>query len=454
MKRLLLGYFRRWWWVLALVAVFEFRFGWSIANWPEVDFEFRGMMLSMWASAILLSFDIRRGVIRAVAPLPLTGRQIGRSWWIATVPLPAIELAALLFLGAGTFCYLHPDKAFPAGRLAWASILNLLWLGMAFTAIISAVPGSYHIPRTFAYNGLFSLLSAVMFIPGMMFFQDASKRPLKFAILLGVGGMLTIVSWLRAEGFSLGRALPFIPVRSGSHLTPLQPAASSADHRPAQGYGGIAFLIRTSFVRVFLLVGAMMAVTKLLQQWSGLKISPDFAVRMFAGTWSFMACGVIIVIQLLPVLRQLRFLRTLPTSATRLAAVLFSIVFLPLIALGALVAVCAGLVVGPSAALTVVNSYTFILAPASLCVFFAVWRSDSIQAYVLLLVTIFGLQQVQLRLQTFLHYPELPFSLCGPIAAVCVLVAFLLTRHALRRCSHTYRVQVPPLGSHPAVMSS
>ena len=167
-----------------------------------------------------------------------------------------------------------------------------------------------------------------------------------------------------------------------------------------------------------------------------------------------MACGFVIVFEFLPALRQLRFLRTLPTSATRLAAVMISIVILPLIALGALVAVGAGMAVGPSAALTVVNSYTFILAPASLCVFFAVWRGDSLLAYALLLVTMFGLQQVQLRLQNLLHYPELPFSLCGPIAAGCILVAFLLTRHALMRSSHSYRVQVPPLGSHPQLMSS
>ena len=136
MKRLILDHFRRWWWVLALVAVLEFGLGWFIASRPEDNFEFWGLMLAMWTGAILLSFDLRRGVVRAVAPLPLTARQIGRSWWLATVAIPAIALAALLFSGAGTFYHFHPDQAFPADRLALASLFNLVWLGTVFTCYL------------------------------------------------------------------------------------------------------------------------------------------------------------------------------------------------------------------------------------------------------------------------------------------------------------------------------
>ncbi|MEI7935110.1 MAG: hypothetical protein WCK27_00330 [Verrucomicrobiota bacterium] len=447
MKRVMLDYFRRWWWVLALVGVFEFRFGRFIADRPEDNFEFWGMMLAMWPGAILLSYDLRRGVVRAIAPLPLTARQIGRGWWIATVPFPAIALAVLLFAGAGTFSYVHPTKVFPAGRLAWASIYNLMWLGTGFIAIFGAMRRSSRNSRHSASTALFSLLSTIMFIPGMMFFQDASKHPLKCALLLGIGGLLTVVSWFWAEQFNLGGAGPFNADRAGIRLTSLPSTAPSTPHRPPKGYGGMRFLIGTSFVRIFLLVTAMIALMALVQQWQGQAMPPHMAITMFAGMGSFMSCGLIIVLQFLPVLRQLRFLRTLPTSATRLAAVLLSIVILPLIALGALVAIGAGLAFGASAALTVLNSYTFILAPASLCVFFAVWRGDSMQAYALLLVTMFGLQQVQLRLQTFLHYLELPFSLCGSMVAICVLLAFLLTRRALRRSSHTYRVQANPFGN-------
>jgi hypothetical protein len=286
-----------------------------------------------------------------------------------------------------------------------------------------------------------------MILGGMMYFQDASKHSFKCALFLGVGGLLTIVSWFRAEQFSLGGAVPFNPGRAGTRLTPLPSTAPSSPHRPPQGYGGIWFLISTSFVRIFLWVAAMIALMALLQPWHGPAILPNWPIVMSAAMWSFMSCGFIIVFQFLPVLRQLRFLRTLPTSATRLAAVMLSIVILPLIALGALAAGGAGLALGTPAGLTVLKSFTFILAPASLCVFFAVWRGDGIQTYVLLAITLFGLQQVQLRLQTAFHYLELPFSLCGSIAAISILLAFVLTRCALMRSSRTYRVQANPFGN-------
>jgi hypothetical protein len=446
-KRLILDYFRRWAWVLALGGILEFRFGWSIANRPEDNFEFWGLLLALWTGANLLSLDLRRGVVRAVAPLPLTARQIGRSWWLATVAIPAIALAALLFLGAGTYCHLHPNKVFPADRLAWASIFNLMWLGTTFTSIFSATRGSSRNWRDFASTSVLSLLSGVMILGGMIFFQDASKHPFKCALLLGIGGLLTFVSWCRAEQFSLGRAEPFNPGRPGIRLTPLPSTNGNTYHRPPEGYGGMRFLISTSFVRIFLWVAAMIALVALLQQWQGQAMPRYAAISTFAAMGSFMSCGFIIVFQFLPVLRQLRYLRTLPTSATRLAAVMLSIVILPLIALGALVAGGAWLALGTPAGLTVLKSFTFILAPGSLCVFFAVWRGDGIQTYVLLAITLFGLQQVQLRLQMAFHYLELPFSVCGPIAAVCVVLAFLLTRCALMRSSHTYRVQANPFGN-------
>ena len=447
MKRLMLDYFRRWAWVLALGGLLEFGLGWFIANRPEENFEFWGLMLALWTGANLLSFDLRRGIVRAVAPLPLTARQIGRSWWLATVAIPAIALAALLFAGAGTFYHFHPSKVFPAGRLALASIIYLLWLGVISCGTFSAKRGSYGSWRKFASTGVFSLLSGAMILGGMMYFQDASKHSFKCALLLGVGGLLTVVSWLRAEQFSLGRAEPFNPGRAGIRLTPLPSTNPSTYHRPSEGYGGIPFLISTSFVRMLSWVAAMIALIALLQHWQDRAMPRYVAISSFAEMGSFMSCGFIIVFQFLPVLLQLRYLRTLPTSATRLAAVMISIVILPLIALGALAAGGAGLALGTPAGLTVLKSYTFILAPASLCVFFAVWRGDGMQAYALLAFTLFGFQQVQLRLEMVFHNLELSVSLCGSIAAIGVLLAFVLTRFALMRSSHAYRVRANPFGN-------
>ena len=51
MNRLILDYFRRWWWMLALGAVYAFGLGWFINVIAEVPFEFLVLFLAMWAGA-------------------------------------------------------------------------------------------------------------------------------------------------------------------------------------------------------------------------------------------------------------------------------------------------------------------------------------------------------------------------------------------------------------------
>ncbi len=150
---------------------------------------------------------------------------------------------------------------------------------------------------------------------------------------------------------------------------------------------------------------------------------------------------VIIFFFLSPVVRQLRWLRTLPISATKLAAALFALTSLPFLVLGGLVAESAALACGTPLALQIAENYALILAPASVCILFAIRFGVGIPAYLVLLVTMAGSQMVP-------HRP-IPFSLAGPAAAGCVLLAFLLTRHALRHSSRTYRVQASVFNKDP-----
>ncbi len=440
MKRVILDFFRRWWWALAVIAVFQFRVGWSIANRPDDAFEFWVFLVAIWSGAMLLNLDLKRGIVRTVATLPLTARQIGRSWWLACIPIPALALGAILFSGAGAFHFFHPDTVFPARRLVLASLFVLPWLGTTFASIYGmtyeAIVGSH---RERASLMFFSLLSMAMLFGGMLTLQDSTKQPVKFAVYLGAGALLIVAGWVRAEGFVLGRASFRLPA--------LRPQNPRGPCRAPDGYGGMRFLISTTFVRAFLLITALVGLMALLMPWNGVKLPRELALAMFAGIGSMMSCGFIIVFQLLPVLRQLRFLRTLPISATRLTAALIAMMILPLITLGALVAGVAWLAMGIPAALTILNNYLFYLAPAALCVFFGVWRGDGLPTYALLVVTLFGGQQVQLRLQTFFQLRELPADLTVPIAATGILLAFLLARRALQNSSRACRIKATPLGN-------
>ena len=456
MKKLILDHFRRWWWVLALGAAYALVLGWSVAipadsgelwhgkknfllAWLKVQsymFAFQVFMLASWTGAILLLFDLQRGITRAVTVLPLTARQIGRSWWLATVTIPAVALAALFSLGAGTFCFFHPDKVFPAARLAMASLFTLLWLGMGFTIysnqFISKQGGNW---RQGIYNFFITALALWMMF-GFGLSTNAPKNPVKLAIFLGAGTLLTIVGWFRAGQFS-----PPWPKqagvlrRPGLWLTPLSPGISPVP----DGRGGIPFLISAHFFKTFLICVSVAAWMLLVLTWQGAIKSWQEAFETIGGMGAVF--WVVIFLSVSPVVRQMRWLRTLPISATELATALFAIASLPFLALGVLVAGIAALAGGTPLAIEIVENFALILAPASVCIFFAVRLGIGIPAYLMLLVTMAGSQMVP-------HRP-IPFSLGGPLAAGCVLLAFLLTRRALRRSSRTYRIQANVFNKDP-----
>jgi hypothetical protein len=449
MTRLMLDYFRRWWWVLALAGLFELWVGSLIANRPQDPFEFWVLLGSLWAGANLLSFDFKRGALRPVAGLPLTGRQVGRAWWVATVPLPAIGLAALLFLGAGTFCQFHPHKSLPTTQLALGSLFSLVWLGNAFPMIFGVTRGWLGNRWQMGSNFLISILGFLMLFGSMLLAQGAAKSPFKCALLLGVGGFMTLVGWVDADRLDIGRGVQFyrgrpeLPTmgRQRFQLTPLELKSIPNQPLSEAGAGGMPFFIFSRAMRICLLIGAMSGLGALLLIWLGSPMPGHGGVVVFAGTWSLMSCGVVMVFQLIPALRQLRLLRTLPISLIALAGAIIATMLLPLVALGAASAAVAGVALGTPAALTFLTSYTFEMAPASLATFLAVWLGDGKLCYAVLIAVLFGSQQVQLRLQAYLHVMELPLSLAAAIAAGCVLLALLLTPWALRSSRHAYRTR-------------
>jgi hypothetical protein len=446
MKRLILDHYRRWAWVLALCAALEFLLGLYIAWNPKIIFEFWAFLLAIWAGATLLGFDLKRGALRTVATLPLTGRQIGRGWWLASVPIPSVVLTALLFSGAAAFCCLNPDRPFPTERLCMASLFTLAWLGMDFALAFNATRGQGGSYREFYCNGLISLLTMLMFFGSMALCNGASDSPLKSALILGGGGLLTLLGWFRAEQFDLrfaglylGRIEP--PKVGGKFLTPLARKIPDAHYRVPSGCGGVPFLLRTTFVRTFLTIAAMVLLMTMLLRWQNQTVSKDFEITfLFMG--SFMSCWVIVFSLFTPFLQQLRFFRTLPISAARLAFTMLAIALLPFIAVGAAVTGFVDLSQAPDEAIIALGSYTFVLAPTALSVFFLIWRGSGRQGYALVILTLLCFLVVYaVAGQTYLANGTNALRLAVPIAAAAISLAFILTRWVFRHSSAPYRVQ-------------
>lgn len=440
MNRLTLDYFRRWWWIMALGGALVFRLGWTIARRPDDPFEFWLFMITLWVGGILLGFDLKHGIARAVLALPLTARQIGRAWWLATIAMPAVGLGVCLFSGAEAFHRFHPNSVLPISRLWMASLFVLPWLATSFTSIYGINNDMiFGTRRERLAISFFAWLAIVTLFGGMLTLQDSSRSPVKFTAYQIAGLVMIVAGWVRAEKFVVGRA--------SFRFSKIRYRNPSGQFRAPAGSGGIVYLVSTSFMRIFLYVAAMVGLMGLLMFWRRSPLPANLNLLMFAAMGSLMSCGVIIIGQVIPVLRQLRLMRAMPVSANSLAAAMIAIAISPLIAVGALVSFAAWLALGSQPAVTVLTSYTFVLAPAALCVFFVARLGGGVAGYISLAVIIFGFQQVQLRLQMFLHLRELPIGVAASVATVCILLAFFLTRQTLRRSSHAYLMQTLPFGN-------
>jgi hypothetical protein len=275
---------------------------------------------------------------------------------------------------------------------------------------------------------------------------------------------MTLVGWWRAERFEPGRAWLYLgrvghpdlgrlgptgSSRPAGQLTPLELKTLPGNYRVPSGYGGPTFLLTFSALRSFTLIAALLGMMMLISLGQHPVSPEDLALRVLIQTGSYLACCFILIFQLLPVLRQLRLLRTLPISTARLAGILIVLLVLPLAALGTLASLVAWSVLGSSAAIVFLKSYAFILAPGSLCVFFALWRGEGALSYVLMLATLYGFLRVHGWLVISLHSIDIPALIIGAIAVTGVVVSYLLAWWTLGHSSHAYRLRTNIAGSFP-----
>jgi hypothetical protein len=453
MKNLLLDHCRRWWWVFTLGGAYATILGWSLATpdfanefWQgkhsflEQFFKIQSSMLLMQSSclavftgAMLLLYDLQRGLVRAVAVLPLTGRQLGRSWWLATVAAPAVWQIALLSLGAEAFYLFHPGTTFPVARLLLADLLIFLWFGTAF--VIYFVNQATQGIRWQKLCNFLATVTIIWMMFGFALSLHAQKSSAKWGLFLGLGLMMTIFGWWRAGQFIPGQTKPAIRARARAHslLTPLSLKYSA---EAVAGSGGIPLLASVTSYRAFWFCLYAAVAMPLAFAWQGQIKSWPAAIEFVAGFVA--AYWVLCFFTFTPALRQLRYLRTLPLSASRLALVLIVLALLPLLALGALTAGIAWLSTDTPTTLLVLKNFLFVLAPASLCLAVAVWRGTGVQNYAVLILMLIGFQVMNFR--------NLSLGLVGVISAICILVAFLFARLALRRSRHAYLPPATPFG--------
>ena len=323
MKNVILDHCRRWWWVFLLGGAYAVILGWSLATpdfatgyWQgkhsflEQFFKIQSSMLLMQSSslavftgAMLLLYDLQRGLVRAVAVLPLTGRQLGRSWWLATVAAPAAWQIAWLSIGAGAFYLFHPGTTFPTVRLLLADLLIFLWFGTAF--VIYFVNQATQEIRWGKLCNFLATVAIIWMMFGFALSLNAQKSPVKWALFLGLGLLMTFFGWWRAGQFIPGQTKTANRPRARAHtlLSPLPLKSLPGTHSEVGGNGGLALLFSVTFYRAFLFCLYAAVALPLALAWQGQLDSWSAAIELVAGLVA--AYWVLSFFTLTPALRQL-----------------------------------------------------------------------------------------------------------------------------------------------------
>ena len=454
MKKLILDHFRRWWLVLTAILIAYFIF--QAANISENNsqtsddsgiasvhrtintvhntFIFQAIM---WLG-FLLVWDFQRGLPRVLTSLPVTAKQIGRAWWLASVAFPAIALgitgllAILIFPGGGSMTTLLENCL-----MSWS--LAALYLGAAFGALTFAkmtIADTFTDKiRNFFSNSIFALT-----ILGGFFLQLENPAMATTALIFAAYATLSVLGWFRAEQMVLQRANYRLVAKSSNKKLPL--------HKTPQGFGGLPYLVQRIFIQSTLIGLAMMTFMTLFMAFLFQGQNRVQAVISMIQGGSTPYVFFILIFAIVPITFQLRFLRTMPVSSSALAATLVSLPVLSIIAVGAIVTTIGGLSLGETIILPTANNFLIFGAKAAIIVPLVVWRGLDVVTYGFIFLMIISDSFIKLGVTILFHLgsntPANPWWISLIIFLLLITVSFALTQRLLVKSSSAYRVRTMP----------
>ncbi|MGA2245717.1 MAG: hypothetical protein ABSH48_12015 [Verrucomicrobiota bacterium] len=435
----MLDYLRRKAWIFLFGAVLELALGWfgGCVGGKTHDLWMFQFQIGIFMGVLLLSFDLQRGLARAVAALPLTAGQIGRAWWLVSVAIPSVAFSALLWAGAGLFRLFHPAASVDAANLVLAGAFLFTLMGSTLTLVFVMSHGPYAAGWRRFLRGALGAVLGVAVGGGFLFINSASQNYTRLACFLAVGLGFTVAGWFLAGRFVTSRA----SFRLGTQSLSLKTGAMRGPVRQPDGYGGIPLLITTTIVRSFLVGMAMIVIMPVVFMMQGGGATAWWEVFKFFPAMGIFSFWFVIIFSVAPTLMQLRFLRTLPISATSLAAALIAILILPLLALQAVTAGIAGLSSGAPAAFAIADNFLLTLPAVALSVVLFALLGMGLPTYVLMF-GVMTISQVGLAWwQAGLHRSEAPSGLCAVASGLLFLLGFWLMRRLLLRSSDLYLVK-------------
>jgi hypothetical protein len=459
MKKIILDHFRRWWLVLIaiLLAYFAFQLFSIHENNSQIYddrnitsikhtihnvhsfFIFQILMIL----GFLLLFDLQRGLPRVLISLPITTKQIGRAWWLASVAFPAIALGSvglleiLFFPGKTNITTLSENYL-----MNWT--LAALYLGAMFGALTfmpTMIPDTFMDRiRNLFFGSLFALT-----IFGIIFLQFETLTTTKAILIFTAYAILSVLGWFRAEQMVLQRA-SFRLVAQSSRKKPQQ-------HKVPRSFGGLPYLaqrtfIQTTLVSFVLIIWMTFAMSFFFHNQN---LSQAIIPMIHGGSTPYVF--FVLLFSIVPVAFQLRVLRTLPISPSVLTAIL---IFLPIVSIaivGLIVIAVASAMSGEAVVLPAINDFLMLGVKAAIMVPLIVWRGLDVLTYIFIFFMMVSGSFVSLGLTLIFHLGTKaqahPLWMYLTIFLLCVAASFALTRRLLTKSSSAYRVRTLPANTWP-----
>jgi len=324
MNRMILNLYWRWWWIYAPAMLILGTVAGCSVNSKSGQQVFSSLMLqaAVFTGCFTLSMDLQRGIARALLALPLTAKQIGKTAWIAGVLIPSVALAIVVTMGVTIGAMVKHQPVEHPGFYALLWLLCASWQGASFYLLSEMNPANARSVRGMVAGALWGLSFAGCFWLAQVIRMDEPSLPLLGAI--GIGVLLSLLGWLRAEDLILQR----VSFRQGAQIGNAKPGQF---HAPS-GFGGVPFLWQTLVIRVFYMMLLIAAYFILMQVIFGamkrVPLTPENLANAISP--SLVSFGYMFTFfwLLMPMLMSLRSLRSLPISTPQLAATL---VFFPVV---------------------------------------------------------------------------------------------------------------------------
>lgn len=417
MKKLVLDHLERWfasWLIMGFGYLFIGAGELHMGKFPSST-----LMFLLWLGVFQLNHDLQRKHFLALFTLPVTPRQIGQAWWFVSVGLPALLLAATSGIGLLVLDY-SKNAQFPVALYLENCVINVSFLAVSFFGII-ALPnrrpqGTKEYLEAIGAGAIF-----IYCIGELVRFPKIKDSP-EATVFFIVGIVFTIAGWIFAG--------PLILRRKGFRPAVASPQKKEAPYGNFQKFGGIPFLFTTQLIRTLLIALAISVPLVLPMVVQGKPFHFDF---LFIGSNSVLP--FVIILQAVWILRQSRFLRTLPLSTGQLAMVL---VALPVV-LSLMFAVCLTALAIPleGATKSMEIPVTCLMSGAVITLVIPIAAIFGLNQLVLFIIYFFGL--LGTLMYQLLIMPKV--SLLWNIAGSCLLIvaSFLLTKKGLTS-SNAYRV--------------